>query len=154
MKQTRKLVWLVCLLALLNPGPLPADEEKDEDAVNCISTSRIRNTKIVDDSRILFYFSGKSAYYNILPRRCNGLSREGRFSYHVSGSRLCQLDSIRILYDSAGRLEEGRSCQLGYFYKVTEDDIELLLNREPPPPQIEPLPSAEPEEIITESDES
>ncbi len=154
MKQTQKPVWAICLLALLNPGSLLADEEKDENDLNCISTSRIRSTKIVDDSRILFYVSGKSAYYNILPRRCNGLSREGRFSYHVSGSRLCQLDSIRILYNSAGRLEEGRSCVLGYFRKVTEEDIDLLLNREPAPPQIKPLPSAEPEEIITETDES
>jgi len=150
MRQSRNLVWPACLLALLNTGPLPADEEKDENAVNCIQTSRIRNTKVVDDSSILFYVSGTNAYHNILPRRCRGLLRENRFSYHVSGGRLCQLDSIRILYYGGGGLQEGASCSLGYFHKVTEEDIELLLNREPAPPQPNPLPSAEPEEIITD----
>jgi hypothetical protein len=150
MKQSRNLAWLACLLPLLNPGPLPADEQKDENAVNCIQTSRIRNTKIVDDSSILFYVSGKTVYHNILPRRCRGLLREKRFSYHVSGGRLCHLDSIRILYHGGGGLQEGISCSLGYFRKVTEEEIDLLLNREPTPPQPKPLPSAEPEEIITD----
>jgi hypothetical protein len=144
MKQSRNLAWLACVLPLLNPGSLPADEEKDENAVNCIQTS------VVDDSSILFYVSSKTAYHNILPRRCRGLLREKRFSYHVSGGRLCHLDSIRVLYYGGGGLEEGISCSLGYFHKVTEDEIDLLLNREPTPPQPKPLPSAEPEEIITD----
>jgi hypothetical protein len=95
--------------------------------------------------------SGKTVYHNILPRQCRGLARENRFSYRVSGSTLCHLDSIRILYASGVGIEEGRSCGLGYFHEVTEEDIELLLNREPAPIQIKPLPSADPEEIITES---
>lgn len=154
MKHTVRFIWLACLLALLNPGPLLADEEKDENARNCINVSRIRSTKVVDDSSILFYMRGKSVYHNILPRQCRGLSREKRFSYHISGSLLCQLDLIRILYDSGIGLEEGLSCGLGYFYEVTEEDIEMILDREPRPPQPEPLPPAEPEEIIKETDES
>jgi hypothetical protein len=154
MKHTCKFVWLICLLALLNPGPLLADEEKDENARNCINVSRIRSTKVVDDSSILFYMSGKTVYHNILPRQCRGLSRENRFSYRISGNTLCQLDSIRILYDSGFGLEEGLSCGLGYFHEVTEEDIEIILDREPRPTQPEPLPPAEPEEIIQETDES
>ncbi len=154
MKQICKFVWLTCLLALLNPGPSLADEEKDENARNCINVSRIRSTKVVDDSSILFYMSGKTVYHNILPRQCRGLSRENRFSYRVSGNSLCQLDLIRILYDSGVGIEEGPACGLGYFHEVTQEDIEIILDREPRPTQPEPLAPAEPEEIIKETDES
>ena len=154
MTQTPKFLGLAFLLALLVPGPSLADEEDDENALNCIHVNRIRSTKIVDDLHILFYMHGKTDYYNILPRQCRGLSREGRFSYRVTANTLCQLDSIRILYDGAIGLREGPSCRLGLFHPVTKEDIESILDPEPRLPPPEPLPSAEPEEIIEETDES
>jgi hypothetical protein len=154
MTQAHKFLGLAFLLALLVPGPSLADEEDDENALNCIHVSRIKSTKIVDDLHILFYMYGKTDYVNILPRQCRGLSREGRFSYRVSVNTLCQLDSIRILYDGGMGLEEGKSCRLGFFHEVTEEDIEAILDPEPRLPPPEPLPSAEPEEIIKETDES
>ncbi len=156
MTQAHNFLGLAFLLALLVPGPSLADEEEEEEdnTLNCIRVNRIRNTKVVDDLRILFYMRGKSDYLNILPRQCRGLSREGRFSYRVSANTLCQLDSIRLLYDGAMGLEEGISCRLGFFHGVTEEDIEMILDQEPRLPPPEPLPSAEPEEIIKETDES
>ncbi len=153
MTQAHNFLGLAFLLALLVPGPSLADEEEEDNTLNCIRVNRIRNTKVVDDLRILFYMRGKSDYLNILPRRCRGLSREGRFSYRVSANTLCQLDSIRLLYDGAMGLEEGISCRLGFFHGVTEEDIEMILDQEPRLPPPEPLPSAEPEEIIKETDE-
>ncbi len=154
MTQAHNFLGLAFLLALLVPGPSLADEEEEDNTLNCIRVNRIRNTKVVDDLRILFYMRGKSDYLNILPRQCRGLSREGRFSYRVSANTLCQLDSIRLLYDGAMGLEEGISCRLGFFHGVTEEDIEMILDQEPRLPPPEPLPSAEPEEIIKETDES
>ncbi len=154
MTQAHNFLGLAFLLALLVPGPSLADEEEEDNTLNCIRVNRIRNTKVVDDLRILFYMRGKSDYLNILPRQCRGLSREGRFSYRVSANTLCQLDSIRLLYDGAMGLKEGISCRLGFFHGVTEEDIEMILDQEPRLPPPEPLPSAEPEEIIKETDES
>jgi hypothetical protein len=157
MKQILKFVWLACVLILVTAAPSLADEEeevKDENSVNCISTSRIRSTKVVDDSSILFYTRGRAVYHNILPRRCNGLAREGRFSYRVSNSNLCRMDTIRLLYNGGWGLEEGRGCALGYFHEVTEEDLELILDKEPSPPQAQPLPPAEPEDVSKETDES
>lgn len=153
MQQLAKFAGLAFLLTLLTLEPLLADEETDESSQKCIHTRSIRSTQVVNDSNILF-FSGKTVYQNTLPRQCRGLSREGRFSYRISGGRLCQLDSIRILYNGPTGLEEGFSCPLGYFRKITEDDVEYLLHGEPEPTEIEPLPPAEPEEIIKETDES
>ena len=154
MTQTIKFVWLGCVLALMHSGPSPADEEKDDDALHCIKASLIRQTKVVDDSRILFYLRGKSIYQNILPRRCRGLSREGRFSYHIATGSLCRLDTIRILYHGGAGLQEGAACGLGYFHEVTEEDVESMLEDLSRPPQAKPLPPADPEEIIKETEES
>ena len=152
--QVSKLIGVLLLLALPTTEVLSADEEKDEDARRCINGSVMRSTKIIDDSRILFYIRSNSIYLNVLPRRCNGLAREGRFSYRRTSSQLCRNDSINVLLSSAGGLREGRSCGLGYFYAVTRVDVELLLEGPPPPPPGEPLPSADPEEIIEQSDET
>ena len=154
MKQTYNFVWLACLLTLPTPGASLADEAVEENARKCIHASVIRHTRIVDDSNILFYGRGKSIYHNILPKRCIGLSREGRFSYHRTTSSLCSHDTIRVLHASATGMREGRSCRLGYFYEVAEEDIAMLLERKNQPPQAQPLPPAEPEEIIEETDES
>jgi len=154
MTQAHQFLGLAFLLALLVPGPSLADEEEEYNTLNCINIKRMRNTKVVDDLRILFYMRGGSDYVNILPRQCRGLSREGRFSYRVSANTLCKQDSIRILRYGATGLEEGISCRLGSFHEVTDEDIEMILDQEPRLPPPEPLPSAEPEEIIKETDES
>ncbi len=156
MTQAHQFLGLAFLLALLVPGLSLANEEEEEEynTLNCVHANRIRNTKIVDDLRILFYTRGGSYYVNILPRQCRGLSREGRFSYRVSTNTLCKQDSIRILHYGATGLDEGSSCRLGFFHEVTEEDIEMILDQEPRLPPPEPLPSAEPEEIIKDIDES
>jgi len=147
--QTHGCIRLACLLATLVAGPSLADEEVDTDARRCINGS-IRSTRVVDDSSILFYMRGKSIYHNILRGRCAGLLREGRFSYYRTTSSLCRMDSIRVLYVAGAGLQEGRSCSLGYFYAVTKDDAAAILDPIVVIPQAEPLPSAEPEEVIEE----
>ena len=153
-KQIYMLMLPVCLLHVSVAGASRADEVEDEEARRCIQARTIRQTHVLDDLNIFFYMRGKAIYHNILPRQCKGLSRDRRFSYTSSVNRLCYLDSIRILHDSGWGLQEGRSCQLGYFRPVTKEDIELIVERKHTPPPSEPLPTAEPEEINTEAGES
>lgn len=153
-KYTYILILPVCLLLLSVSGPSLADEVEDEEARRCIQVRTIRSTDVLDDLNIFFYMRGKAIYHNILPRHCKGLSRDRRFSFTSTVNRLCYLDSIRILQDSGWGLQEGRSCQLGYFHPVTEEDIELIVERKFTPPAAEPLPTAEPEEINKKTDES
>ena len=159
MKQHFKCAWLACLFGLLTSGGSTADEEpvdevKDENLRRCVNTRTIRSTEIMDDLNILFYTRGKTIYHNRLPRQCHGLSREQRFSYRTTNGNLCNLDMIRILYRGGTGLQEGNACSLGYFREVTEEDVEAMLERMHEPPKAKPLPPAEPEEIIEESDES
>lgn len=40
---------------------------------------------------------------------------EDRFSYKTSTSQLCSVDTIRVLHNYGGQLEEGVGCGLGKF---------------------------------------
>lgn len=153
MNRSNAFVWLACLMVLSNPDRSLAQEEKDESVRSCISVTRIRNTRVVDDRNVLFYLRGSQIYHNILPRQCHGLSREGRFSFHVPTGNLCQLDSIRVLYSAGLGLEEGISCQLGYFHKITKEDAEGIIEGLQQQQEAKPLPPAEPEDVTKESDE-
>jgi hypothetical protein len=124
-----------------------ADEVDDAEAERCILITRISNTYVIDDQRILFYMRGKKAFLNLLPRRCGGLGVQRRFMYETSQSRLCDLDTISVLYNRGGGFSRGTTCGLGLFHPMTDEDADALRNAEPPRPEAKELPTAEPEEI-------
>lgn len=84
-------------------------------AVECVQTSRIRNTVVHDDYTIDFVMDGGDVYRNTLPGRCPGLGFEERFAYQVSTGQLCRVDTITVLQSGAGR---GPTCGLGRFVPV------------------------------------
>lgn len=129
------------------------EEVADDSAVRCINVSKIRRTKVVDDRTILFYALGKKAYLNILPRPCRGLARENRFSYATFSRRLCDLDSIQVMYHGGG-MQPGRSCALGSFIRITREEANALANTEAKEAPPAPVPLPEPEEIGEESQDS
>jgi hypothetical protein len=90
--------------------------------VNCIDTSRIDSTNVVSNNVIDFKMRGGKVYRNTLPISCSGLVFEDRFSYRTSTNRLCNVDTIRILHDFGGRLEEGAGCGLGKFQPVEKTE--------------------------------
>jgi hypothetical protein len=110
----------------------PADETDDDEGLDrtpesCISTNRIRDTKVIDNRTILFRMRGGDYYTNILDRECPGLAENKRFM-HESNGRLCDIDTITVLEQWVGRLAPGFTCQLGEFHPITEleaDDLEL-----------------------------
>src|SRR5690606_9784305 len=69
---------------------------------------------------------GKAVYRNYLPQRCPGLAHNDRFSYEVTGGRLCSTDTVTVLEQWAGRLEPGFTCRLGEFHPTSPEEIEEL----------------------------
>ena len=98
----------------------------DREGERCISTRAIRDTQIIDDQTILFRMRGGDVYLNNLANNCRGLRRERRFSYSPTAGRLCDVDTIRVLEDFGGVIQEGMACGLGSFYPITEEESELL----------------------------
>ena len=103
-----------------------ADYSLDREGERCINTRAIRDTDIVDERTILFEMRGGVHYVNYLRHDCRSLLREERFSYRITGGRLCSVDTIRVIEDFGGFIQEGMSCGLGSFYPITEEEAEIL----------------------------
>lgn len=84
-------------------------------AVNCIQTSRIRNTTVHTDDIIDFEMLGGPTYRVTLPNRCPSLGFEERFAYTTSTGQLCSTDIITVLYSDGTR---GAGCGLGQFLPI------------------------------------
>jgi hypothetical protein len=84
-------------------------------AVECVQTSRIRDTQVHDDQTIDFRMIDGTIYRNTLPNRCPSLGFEERFSYRTTIGRLCSVDVITVLQSDGQR---GAGCGLGDFVPV------------------------------------
>ena len=108
----------------------PSDDDKYEitevgEPKSCIIRSQIRQTDVIDDETIDFVMRNGDIYRNKLPYRCNGLGFEEAFSYRTSVNRLCNVDIIRVLDQTAGRIQTRAACGLGKFQqieKIRKDD--------------------------------
>ncbi len=100
----------------LTARPLtPAEEASVQatgKAVNCLSTPRIRETRVRNDQTIDFIMSGGQVYRNRLPYSCSNLGFEERFAYEAPTQELCSSDAITVI-------PNGPSCGLGQFQPVT-----------------------------------
>ncbi|MEH6789954.1 hypothetical protein [Parasphingorhabdus sp.] len=96
-----------------DPGVRTVGEPK-----SCIQRSSIRSTDVIDDSTIDFRMNNGDIYRNRLPQKCNGLGFEEAFSYETSTSQLCNVDIIRVLDQTAGRLDTRGACGLGQFQQI------------------------------------
>jgi hypothetical protein len=118
MKQLRIATALLAMAGVADAKPreIPA-ATPDGEAVNCLNTTRIRETRVRSDSVIDFYTLGGKVYRNTLPNSCPSLGFEEKFAYKTSTSELCNVDIITVL-QSGGGLTPGASCGLGKFQPV------------------------------------
>jgi hypothetical protein len=139
-------------LAILFPVAAIAQEEAQEEmefgnAEKCINIRLIKSTTVIDDNNILFYVNQQKAYLNTLPRKCNGLAREDRFSYKARSSRLCSSDYIEVLMSGASGMRPGISCRLGEFQPMTKAEADALKNPQEIRTEDAEIPLPNPEEM-------
>ncbi|WP_407925198.1 hypothetical protein [Glacieibacterium frigidum] len=85
---------------------------------SCIQTSRIRESKVIDDRTIDFVMRDGSVLRNTLPFSCPQLGFERAFSYSTSINQLCSVDIITVIVQGGG-IRTGASCGLGKFVPYT-----------------------------------
>lgn len=91
---------------------------------SCIQSQRIQETKVIDNSTILFRLAGNQYFLNKLPSRCPSLKIQGGFSYSLSGtSQLCSPDIIRVVSPSN---TVGSVCPLGRFEEMTRKEADKV----------------------------
>ena len=120
---------LLVLFAAGTTAQAPVDPEgtlqnytRTGERESCIPLRQIRNTQILDSTRILVFALDGSVYLNELPQPCVSLNPHRAFKYDTSLSRLCDVDIITVFQPGPPVLEMG-SCGLGQF--------ELLKKRSP-----------------------
>ena len=156
----RRIGVLVLAITLL--PALPANAQDSEPGLEggtryCISTKRIRHTRIVDDNRVLFYLSGKTILLNVLRKECPGLAHNGRFAFTTTTGRICEGDGMApIGYEPWGAVRPIPRCWLGIHRQITRAEADelmdlkkKLLNADPQPSS---LPMPEPSEVGVEEE--
>jgi hypothetical protein len=142
-KALAALLAAVGALSLASAAAQDDDEESDE-PVRCLSMNSIRSTKVVDDTRVLFFQARDKIYLNRLDRECLGLTRYGTFEYRVQSgarhARLCDTDSISVI-ETTGR---GLNCGLGRFEPLSTEEVERLISG--PSPAVISVPVEVPKE--------
>lgn len=109
-----------------------AIDDIDREPERCIRLAGIDETHIVDDQTILFYMRNDDVYQNVLRQACHGLKRDDGFSYKTLGGNLCLTDTVTVLRRFGGGLEAGRTCGLGPFIRISEEEADLLRHDERP----------------------
>lgn len=98
-----------------DPNTVPRSQQlwtPQGDPVNCITTSQIRSTNVIDDRTIHFVMTGRDRMFrNELPFACSGLGFSRAFKHNSRTSQLCRVDTITVI--QAGR--RGATCGLGQF---------------------------------------
>ncbi len=93
------------------------------EAVDCISTGAIGNTRVQDNRTIDFVMRDGTVYRNTLPVQCSPLGFEKRFAYRTNTARLCSSDTITVL-QSGG--VGAPTCSLGKFVPVNLTENQVL----------------------------
>jgi hypothetical protein len=93
------------------------------EAVDCISTGSIGNTRVQDNRTIDFVMRDGTVYRNTLPVSCTPLGFEKRFAYRTNSARLCSDDTITVL-QSGG--VGAPTCGLGKFVPVRLKENQVL----------------------------
>lgn len=119
---------IVTALLAAEPGFAQDGDAFDRTPQDCVTLSRVRTTRVVDDRTILFFMRNRNVVYrNDLPRECPRLARENRFSYESRFGRLCDVDLIRVLETFGARIQTGAACRLGKFHPITPQEADDIL---------------------------
>ena len=125
MKYFRLFMSAMLFLAFTNTYVMADDVEVDKltkaltnyqntgDVKNCITIRNIRSTDVIDDQHILFKAGSGKAYLNKLPSHCPRLGIEKRIAYRATIGKLCNVDTITVLYPLS--ISSGPRCGLGKF---------------------------------------
>jgi hypothetical protein len=153
----QQLIALALLpLSLGGSGPAHAGQEQEqqqeqqptvgEDTRNCINTRRIRRVRALDEKNVLFYFSNRTIFLNILQQGCSEIRQFGQISYRTTTGSLCEGDGLAVARnDPWGGLHMLPNCKLGAFRKLSEKEVQVV--RDVERGRIEPMQPMQPDRV-------
>ena len=116
-------------------------------ALECISNARLESTVVVDDLAVLFIERAGRTYLNVLEGACTDLTRYGSFQVGrdvvaastpqmgaVQTNRLCTRNLI-VPYRFETRVSNSLPCPLGWFFEVSPEQVDRLMQSRPVHPE-------------------
>ncbi|GAA0737497.1 hypothetical protein [Sphingomonas japonica] len=113
------MVLAAMLCGCVQDGATPsqwADAAPVGPAVNCIESSRIRETQVRSDTIVDFRTRDGVTYRNTLPIACSMLTISRSFTYRTDGGQLCSIDTVQVRPTGGGI--PGPTCGLGTFQPI------------------------------------
>jgi hypothetical protein len=101
-----------------------SDPDEYAKSPRCISTYRIRNSRVLDDRHVIFEMPQRKYMLVQFKYSCQRLRRTSALIYETrGGGQLCRMDQIR-----AGNINErpGPPCSIPGFTEVTAEQLSLL----------------------------
>jgi hypothetical protein len=114
---------------------LAGPDSEPLEAERCIRSSAIDTTDVLNNKLVVFKVGRRDIYINQLPASCPGLKPKAKIALTSRDDRLCQLDSIRVLYptgmgaNGGDNIMPGPSCMLGKFERITPEQLQVLEER-------------------------
>ena len=143
---------LIVLVTATSTSTAADEEEATGESERCINARSIRGVDVIDDNYVLFRVQGRRLFLNALPKSCEGLSRDRRFSYETYTRSLCEQDTIRVLREAGGGVYNGRACKLGRFQPITEDELVDFIEDRTVTPEPKTVEAPDLEEVVTPDD--
>ena len=117
---------LLAVTALLVFGATGARAEGENvgDRQQCIRTSAIDGTPVIDNRTILVKMKGKGLKRIDLANECSGLKIQGGFSYSTSTNDLCISNTLSVLTSGAGS-----TCMIKQIVTIDEAEAKALMSK-------------------------
>jgi hypothetical protein len=111
------------------PGDLYLADYIAGEGLDCIPTSRLMETGVINDLAVLFIERDGSAYLNVLEESCADLASSGKFDVSTSSQsgelRICSGEVLEpFRFDAASARK--RECGLGKFFELTKEQMATL----------------------------
>jgi hypothetical protein len=98
-------------------------------AVKCLQSERLERTEPLSERYIVFHLKGDALWIAQMPARCPGMTNQSKLMFEKINPRICEWDTVRVVYDEGTHLRLGPRCNLPKFEPVSPEQVEMLKER-------------------------
>ena len=111
---------------ILNGTAPPVDYSQ---AVKCIQSERLERTEPLSERYIVFHLRGEALWIAQMRNRCPGMTSQSKLMFEKINPRICEWDTVRVVYDEGTHLRFGPRCNLPKFEPVSPEQVDMLKER-------------------------
>jgi hypothetical protein len=98
-------------------------------AVKCIQSERLERTEPLSERYIVFHLKGDALWIAQMRNRCPGMTSQSKLMFEKINPRICEWDTVRVVYDEGTHLRFGPRCNLPKFEPVSPEQVGMIKER-------------------------